>query len=98
TVEKRTRDVAANGPGQPASRYETNSRADELDRRHQGKSPECGPQESGAEGRPGDRVGGDAARVIVGGAGDEPGSQGPEIPQVPTRACAGGRVEAAGPA
>ena len=54
------------------------ARADDLDRRHQRQREHDGPQHREAELRAGLRVGGDAARIVVGRAGDQAGS---ELPQ-----------------
>ena len=51
------------------------ARADDLDADHQRRGQEHAPQHAEAELRAGLRVGGDAARVVVGRAGDEPGAE-----------------------
>jgi hypothetical protein len=46
------------------------ARADELDGDHEGQRQKHRPEQAGAELRPRLRVGGDAGRVVIGGAGD----------------------------
>ena len=61
------------------------ARADQLDGRHQRPGQHGGPQQAVAEGGAGLRVGGDAARIVVGGAGDQAGTEVTQ-PRLPARA------------
>ena len=58
---------------------EPDPRARELDGRHEGKRGERRPQHAVAELRARDRVGGDAAGIVVRGAGDKPRPQDLEV-------------------
>src|SRR5262249_46516598 len=98
TVEQRAGSVTANGPDEPAARYEPDSGAGELDRRHQGQRPDRRPQQSGTERCPGDRISGDAARVVVRGSGNQPGTEGSEKTMPSLRALGPARGGARGPA
>ena len=71
-------DVAGNAlAGDPA-----HARADLLDRRHQREAEQHHPAHRVAELRAGLGVGGDAARIVVGGAGDQPRAEPAEQPFV----------------
>ncbi len=57
------------------SRHPADMGADQLDRRHQREGQDHRPQQPIAELRPGLRIGRDAARIVVRGAGDDPGPE-----------------------
>src|SRR5439155_21280491 len=69
----------ADGAGEPTARDEADACADELDGRHQREGEAGCPQETVAEQRAGDRVRRDPTRVVVGGPGDEPGTEDGEV-------------------
>ncbi len=73
-VPHRPREPLADVGGQAAPGDVTDARADHLDRGHQRQREHDGPQHRVAELRAGLRVGGDATGVVVGRAGDPPGT------------------------
>ena len=78
-VEQPARIVHADVAGDAVAGHPADARADLLDRRHQREAEQHHPAHRVAELRAGLRIGGDAARIVVGGAGDqsraEPGEQ-----------------------
>ena len=89
----RARVVAAQVRGQAPAGGAADAGADRLDHDHERKGDEQRPAELEAEACAGLGVGGDAARVVVGGAGDEPG---PEHRAQPRRARAAAAVTVVG--
>ena len=64
------------GPGEAPARDPPDQGADHLDGRHQGESEQHGPQQAIAELGAGLAVGGNAAGIVVGCAGDKARSKG----------------------
>src|SRR5262249_12083280 len=83
--------VAPDVAGDAAAGHPADARADQLDRRHQGIAEQQRPAEAVAELRTGLGVGGNAAGIVVGSAGDEPGPEGGENAAAPFRRPAGFR-------
>ena len=74
-IEQRRRIVAAHVAGEPAAGHAADLRADLLDRAHQRIGEQQRPAEAVAELRAGLGIGGDAAGIVVGGAGDQAGAE-----------------------
>ena len=81
-VEQPARIMRANVAGNPLPGGAAHARADLLDRRHQREAEQHHPAHCVAELSPGLGVGGDAARIVVGGAGDQPRAKAAEQPLV----------------
>lgn len=88
-VEQPRRIVGAHVRREPLARHAADARADELDGRHQRIGQQQRPQQFEAELRAGLRVGADAGRVVVGGAGDETGAEATQ-PRAAMRTSLGG--------
>ena len=71
-VEQRPREVLADVGGEPVPGDPADTRADDLNADHQRRGEEHRPQQAVAVLRAGLRIGGDAARIVVRRAGDEP--------------------------
>jgi len=67
--------AAADDGGETAAGYHAEARAHELHGHHEGEREERGPERAIAEGGAGYGVGGDARRVVIGGAGNEAGAE-----------------------
>src|SRR6185295_1565927 len=74
-VEQRSREMIADVRRQAVPGDAPDARADDLDADHQRRGEYHRPQQPVAELRAGLRVRGDAARIVVGGAGDEAGPE-----------------------
>ncbi len=70
-VQQPGRVMRADVAGDALAGHAADARADLLDRRHQREAEQHHPAHRVAELRAGLRVGGDAARIVVGGAGDQ---------------------------
>ncbi len=70
-VKQPARVVAIDIGSEPMPADAADSRADDLDRHHQGIREDHRPQHAVAELRPGLGIGGDPAGIVIGGAGDQ---------------------------
>src|SRR5258707_14625867 len=77
--EGRYRVVVSHGARQAEARDEPDPGAHELDGGHEREGDDGGPEEAVAVRGSGDRIGGDAARIVVGCARDEAGAQDLEV-------------------
>ena len=79
-VQQPARVMRADVAGDALAGDPADARADLLDRRHQREAEQHHPAHRVAELRAGLRVGGDAARIVVGGAGDQSRAEPAEQP------------------
>ena len=73
--EDAPRIAMADGTRQSPARHEAEAGAHQLDRRHQGKGKEGGPEGGIAKSRTRDGVGGDAGGIVVRRPGDQTGAE-----------------------
>jgi hypothetical protein len=73
--EHRARVAAAQRAGEADAAHQADARAHQLHGDHQRQRDDRGPERRVAVGRAGDRVGRDAARIVVGGSRDQSGTE-----------------------